>query len=203
MDGFVSVMFLMSATHKIIGKRIEHFPFYVFSETSYKNFIPSGLMGDVSCLRVKIVKIDGKRAIKLEYKPYLQQTGRQGWAGMCWQNPPNNWGNYPVGGYDLSLAKFLVFTAKGKRGGERVLFKVGGIGGKYGDSCEKGIKTTLSKDWKEYYIDLRKADKSYIIGGFSVIFKERDNLEGAEIYLRDIYYTDEDIRAIKKSGGKH
>mgnify|MGYP001585473654 CR=1 FL=1 len=48
---------------------------------------------------------------------------------------------------------------------------------------------TLTKDWKDYEIDLTGLDLSYIIGGFVWAAKADDNPEGAVFYLDDVAYV--------------
>ena len=70
-----------------------------------------------------------------------------GWAGVAWQNPANNWGEFD-GGYNLTKAKKLSFWARGDKGGEIVEFKLGGTAANYPDS--ENLTTgalTLKNEW--------------------------------------------------------
>jgi hypothetical protein len=112
-----------------------------------------------------------------------------GWAGLYWQNPPNNWGSRP-GGFNLNGARRLVFKARGEKGGEVVdEFKVGGISGDYADSgSASNGPVTLAKDWKEYEIDLKGQELSSISGGFCWTMSREQNPNGAVFYLDDIRF---------------
>ncbi len=86
------------------------------------------------------------------------------WSGVAWQHPANDWGDLP-GGFDLTGAKALTFWARGKDGGEKLDFSVGMIDSdkEHFDTAKverKGIK--LSREWKQYRIDLDGQDLSRI-----------------------------------------
>ncbi|MFH1714765.1 MAG: hypothetical protein ABH857_01035, partial [Elusimicrobiota bacterium] len=153
------------------------------------HYQPTGWMGDTNDLSMSLsCKQDtrsGFNCIKVEYKA----RGEQGWAGIYWQNPMNNWGTKP-GGINLTGAEKLTFWARGERGGERIRqVKIGGIKGEYGDSdAAWTAPITLGKAWKEYTIDLRGKDISSIIGGFSFVVNKEDNKYGATFYLDDIRF---------------
>lgn len=95
----------------------------------------------------------GETCLKIEY----QSAGD--WAGVSWQDPPNDWGDRP-GGYDLSGARRLTFWARGEKGGEQVRFTLGGIGGKksYRDSAKGELLVELTREWKQHSIDLSGLD---------------------------------------------
>jgi hypothetical protein len=174
------------------GKRIYKFPFYIFSHRkAYSYFALSGYMGDVADMNVVKVKdpYSFKTSLKVIYKPTYKQ-GHQGWCGLCWQFPPNNWGDNKKGGYNLSEARYLFFYARGSRGNELVEFKIGGLKGVYGDSDEvsSGV-VALTRKWKLYKIDLKKSNLRNIVGGFCILMLSSVNPEGVAIYLNDIYYS--------------
>jgi hypothetical protein len=129
----------------------------------------------------------GKSCIKITYTAEAKQGA--GWVGMFWQNPANNWGARD-GGFDLTGAEKLTFWARGEEGGEVLTeVKVGGITGEYGDSDSMGIgPIVLTKDWKQYTIDLTDVDLSYISGGFCWSASKMDNQDGFVIYFDDIVY---------------
>ena len=89
-------------------------------------------------------------------------------AGVVWQDAADDFGDQ-VGGFDLSGAKKLKFWARGDKGDESVTFKFGVLGPdeKYPDSTSGdngAIK--LTKEWKEYSIDLEGKDLTHIKTGF-------------------------------------
>ncbi len=171
-----------------------NFPFYVYSDARSldNHFIPSGWMGDYGDIRLdqscKDSPFSGETCIRIVYTGKISQGAR--WAGIYWQNPPNNWGTVPNVGFDLSEATKLTFYARGEKGGERIEeFKVGGIMGEFGDSDTSSIgPVVLTKDWKKYTIDLRGRDLSYIIGGFCWATNVDVNPEGCTFYLDEIKF---------------
>ena len=110
------------------------------------------------------------------------------------QEPQQNWGDYPNAGFNITGATKLTFFARGEKGGEQVEFFVGGIGWPdkpYKESLPK-VSTgyvTLSKEWKEYTIDLTGKDLSYVLSGFGWVTNAPRNL-GQEItfYIDDIRF---------------
>jgi hypothetical protein len=123
----------------------------------------------------------GKTCLKLEYRD------RSGWAGIIWQSPANDWGDKP-GGHNLSGAARLTFWARGEEGGERVDFSFGGIHGDkpFPDTADGRVSVSLTKDWKQYSIDLSGKNLSCIKSGFGW------SIAGAgkpvTFYLDDICY---------------
>ena len=155
------------------------------------HFIPSGWMGDIGDITFSDSDVtnphSGATAIRIDYAA----TGSQGWAGIYWQEPANNWGNVPDAGFDLTGATSVTFWARGAQGGEKAEFKVGGIGGPYPDSIQPAVSTgviTLSSDWQQYTIDLTGKDLSHVIGGFVWVTNQNQNPNGATIYLDDIRF---------------
>ena len=169
-------------------------PFYVYKDGSDKGnkFVPSGFMGDYSSIKMDLAWTqtpkEGKSCVRFTYT--AKPTQGMNWAGVYFQNPANNWGTQD-GGYDITGAKKLKFAARGDKGGEIVEFKMGGINGTAfsdSDGATSG-PITLTKDWKEYQIDLQGLSLSYIIGGFCWAAKAEDNAEGAIFYLDEIAYA--------------
>lgn len=168
------------------------FPFYVYREFRARenHFVPSGWMGDYGDLTFsdkfqdKALK---KTVIQVSYS--AKQTQKNGWAGIYWQNPANNWGARS-GGFNLNGARKLVFMARGAQGGETISeFKIGGIGGDYADSGSAALgPVSLSKEWKRYEINLDGQELSSISGGFCWTMAKDYNPDGAEFYLSDIRY---------------
>ena len=174
-------------------RRPESMPFYIYVDRGSINnhFIPSGWMGDYGDIRYDAGNtVDpylGNSCIKIAYSGKGSQGAR--WAGIYWQNPANNWGTVDAG-FDLSKAEKLTFWAKGEKGGERIEeFKVGGIMGEYSDSDLAVIgPVILTPEWKQYTIDLKGKDMSYIIGGFVWATNVDVNPEGATFYLDEIRF---------------
>ena len=155
------------------------------------HYIPSGWMGDYGDIKYNDKYMQsphgGTTSIQIVYNGKAAQGAR--WAGIYWQNPPNNWGTRP-GGYDLTGATKLTFWARGDKGGERIEeFKVGGITGEYADSDVAGIgPVVLTTEWQQFTIDLEGKDLSSISGGFCWATNIDVNPQGATFYLDDIQY---------------
>ena len=167
------------------------FGIYADKYSVSNHFDPTGWMGDVGDISFDdgetAVYYRGGNSIRITYTP----NGEQGWAGIYWQHPGNNWGYIPNVGFDLTGVTRLTFWARGANGGEKAEFKVGGIGGTYGDSLQPAVSTgeiTLSSDWQQYAIDLTGKDLSYVIGGFVWVTNQVQNPNGATIYLDDIQF---------------
>jgi hypothetical protein len=166
--------------------------FYVFidDDDSRNHYSPSGWLGDYDAIR-RVIWDDnphsGKNCLRFRYTGRTPQGA--GWVGVYWQNPVNNWGD-AEGGFDLTGAKKLVFWARGDKGGETVLrFGMGGIAGQYPDSAKVEIgPIVLTKNWREYTIDLTGKDLSCVSGGFYWMMDKNSSPDGAVIYLDDIRY---------------
>ncbi|MFA5114770.1 MAG: hypothetical protein WC469_01730 [Candidatus Omnitrophota bacterium] len=187
------IKFEADPTMKPEDHKVENMPFYVYADRNSitNHFTPSGFMGSYGDVKVDIASNTdpylGNSCIKMVYTAKAAQGVR--WAGVYWQNPPNNWGTVDAG-FDLSRAKQLTFWARGEKGGERIEeFKIGGIMGEYSDSDSASIgPVILNKEWTQYTIDLKGKDMSYIIGGFCWVTNADVNPEGATFYLDEIKY---------------
>jgi len=173
------------------------FPFYVYADAAslQNHYIPSGYMGDYSDIMVNAQSTEapysGDTCIKVSYKN--ARTQGQGWAGVYWQTPANNWGNTPKAGHNLSKATKLTFYAKGTKGGESINFKMGGIfNGPNPDSDSAQIgPVKLTTEWQQFTIDLRGKDLSYVIGGFCWATDMDSNPDGITFYIDEIKYEAE------------
>lgn len=183
------------------GKKIYKFPFYIFSYRIKESpFVLSGYAGDVNSMRVERVKdrLTGKVCIRIIYIPERKKRSK-GWAGLWWQFPANNWGNNKKGGYDLTDARYLYFSARGGKGGEIIRVKIGGIKGKYGDSDDISTEyISLQPFWRIYKIELENRDLKNIIGGFAIFFSSVVNSFKTIVYLNEIFYSKKDLPENKK-----
>ena len=143
-------------------------PLVVYDESGRAEspFVPSGWMGDTKGLQVDpestAAPHSGKTCMKVSYE------AGTGWAGVVWQSPPNDWGDRP-GGWDLQGAKRLTFWARGETGDETASFEFGllGDGKKFRDTAMgKLAGVRLTKEWKQYVIELGAQDLSRIKTGF-------------------------------------
>ncbi len=97
----------------------------------------------------------------------------QGFAGVLWQYPGNNFGEYP--GHTIAPgATKVTLWARGQSGGESVEFAVGGINNPsepYHDSVNVlSSPITLTRDWKPITVGLPTAYGA-VLAGFGWIVK--------------------------------
>lgn len=173
-------------------KQFQKFVVYK-DKPSAGHYVASGFMPDGNCVAINDVWLDncnGNRScIQLKFNRDCTATGT-GWAGVYWLDPANNWGDNK-GGYNLTGAQKLVFWARGEKGGEVVTFKMGGIGmgHAYPDSdSATSDPITLTKEWKQYSIDLKDKDLTRIIGGFGWVGTAKENQSNIIFYVADISY---------------
>ena len=161
---------------------------------SMNRYVASGYMPTGECIKMDDAWSEqckeGKTCVKVVYDTACSAKSR-GWAGVYWLNPADNWGDRK-GGYNLTGAKKLVFWARGAQGGEQIAeFKFGGVGSNhsYPDSDTGGIgPVILSKDWREYSIDLHDKDLTYISGGFAWIANAQSNPDSCTFFIDDIHF---------------
>ena len=169
-------------------------PFYIYADKSSRqnHFTPSGFMPDGRCLALDDAWTEGcykgKTCIKITYDVACSRD-RQKWVGIYWLHPPNNWGQRK-GGFNLTGARKLTFWARGERGGEQIQeVTTGGITGNYPDTDTAVIgPIILSSEWRQYTIDLRGKDLSYISGGFAWTTSEDVNKDPCVFYLDEIRF---------------
>jgi hypothetical protein len=119
--------------------------------------------------------------------------GPQGWAGIYWQNLPENWGDQPGENLAPRRYKRITFWARGENGGEIVEFKAGDINRSppkpFKDSFRATAgKVTLTKEWAPYSIDLTGINLTSVIGGFCWVANKAGNPKGLTFWLDDIRY---------------
>jgi hypothetical protein len=167
-------------------------PFYVYLDygSTLNHYTPAGWMGDTDDIKFDDnyqLDLEHPNAIQIVYTP----TGDLGWAGIYWWNPPeSNWDEVD-GGFDLSCATRLTFQAKGKKGNEVGIFKVGGLKGAVQDSLLPPVSSgpiTLTEQWAEYSIPLDAQNLKHIIGGFVWVTNKELSPKGATIYLDEIRF---------------
>ena len=168
-------------------------PFYVYKDIGSKenHYSPYALMGNLSALNVyqgsKNDPHSGTTCIKVTYD--ADKAGGD-WAGVYWTEPPNNWGDKGLG-FNLTGAERISFWARGEKGKETINnFIMGGINGRAVEDSDY-ITTgpvVLTNDWKQYFIDIKDANLTNIIGGFCFTITKTDNPDGAVFYLDDIVY---------------
>ncbi|MCU0665668.1 MAG: hypothetical protein MUF05_01020 [Candidatus Omnitrophica bacterium] len=174
----------LASTDKVFGV-------YADKRSPENHYIPSGWMGDTGDVIMNDQEMNnahsGASCLKFIYSAKRSQG--QGWVGVYWQNPANNWGS-KKGGFDLTGMNKIVFWARGEKGGEVIQkFILGGIKGTYPDSAtvEMG-PVELTDAWKEYSINLAGKDLSYISAGFGWVTNADVNPNGATFYIDDIRF---------------
>lgn len=188
---FLIVCLVMLGTSVFAAKAPTMFKVYTDANSPDNHFIPSGYMGDYADVSMDDKHMgnpnSGSTCIKVVYN--ARRIQGQGWAGIYWQNPPNNWGS-KKGGFDLTGMTKLSFWMKGEKGGEIIdKVVVGGIKGLYPDSSEITFGPfELTDSWKEYTVNLAGKDLSYISGGFGWIVNADSNPKGATFYIDDIKF---------------
>jgi hypothetical protein len=169
-------------------------PFIVYHNKGTKDnhYVPSGFMPNGKCLTLEDTWQEncqeGSSCMKIVYDTECSRNDQK-WAGIYWLNPANNWGSRK-GGFNLEGASRITFWARGENGGERIEeFAIGGVTGDYPDSDSAVIgPVILTKEWRQYNIDLRGKDLSYISGGFSWSTNVEVNPHGCTFYLDIIQY---------------
>ena len=180
----------------------KEFVVYLDKNAKDNHFIPSGWMGDYGDIKMNDQSADnphgGTTGIQFIYSAKKSQN--QGWAGVYWQNPSNNWGN-KKGGFDLTGMTKLTFWARGAKGDEVIQkVMVGGIKGTYPDTVSVEIgPIELTDAWKQYTVNLVGKDLSYVNGGFGWTTTADLNPEGATFYIDDIKFeADPDLKPESK-----
>jgi hypothetical protein len=132
-------------------------------------YSPSGWMGNQGALKLDEACTDrphsGKTCLRLTYSAPDQ------WAGIVWQDPPNDWGDLP-GGHNLTGARTLTFWARGGTGAETISVEFGLFGPDkpHPDTASGKLgNLRLSREWKRYSIDLAGKNLSRIKSGFVVV----------------------------------
>ena len=169
----------------------KEFVIYLDKNAKDNHYIPSGWMGDYGDIKMNDQAADnphsGPTAIQFIYSAKKSQN--QGWAGVYWQNPSNNWGS-KKGGFDLTGMTKLTFWARGAKGGEVIQkVMVGGIKGTYPDTVTVEIgPIELTDTWKQFTVNLVGKDLSYVNGAFGWTTTSDLNPEGATFYIDDIKF---------------
>lgn len=190
---------LPTATPGPIRVQDEIFPVYTNYVAADNHFTPSGWMGDIHAIHFDDCAQLGEkwedRLIEIRYTPSL--TDPEGWAGIYWLEPENNWGTDP-GGYDLRGFAQLRFRARSAAEEAQVKFFVGGVfTGTYPSSILTPIYAqeadtegfvTLTTEWQEFHVDLREADLSHIIDGFGWVAERARTPDGVALYLDEIVF---------------
>lgn len=182
------------------------FSIYTDRQSSDNHYIPSGWMGDFGDIKINDQSTDNPRTGKtcIQFVYTAKKSQNQGWSGVYWQNPANNWGS-KKGGFDLSGMTKLTFWVRGQKGGEILQkVKVGGIKGDYSDTSEVEMgPIQLTDSWQQVTVNLVGKDISYISGGFAWVATSDQNPDGATFYLDDLKFeADPAMKETKKQAEK-
>jgi hypothetical protein len=148
-------------------------------------YVASGWMGNQRAIRFddkcSVRPHTGATCIQLQYLAADQ------WGGIVWQDPPDDWGDRP-GGSDLTGATRLTFWARGETGGEKVKFLFGVIKPEkpHSDTATGELDVVLTREWRQYSIDLTGKDLSRIKTGFGWTLAGQG--KPLTFYLDDIQY---------------
>jgi len=161
-------------------------PFVIYGDSATGSpYSPTGWMGNRGAVGFNEHCMEyphsGATCMRVDYK----EAGN--WAGIVWQDPPNDWGNKD-GGHDLRGASKLTFWARGGAGGEKVEFYFGVIKSEkpFSDSDSGRITVFLTREWKQYSIDLTGKNLSRIKTGFGWSLAGQGR--PITFYLDDIQY---------------
>lgn len=158
-------------------------------------YTPSGWMGDGEYGR-KYISFSGADQSGPHSPPssikITHTFGPKNFGGIYWQNEPDNWGDRPGANYAGKGYSKLSFWSRGQTGNEVVEFKSGGIsapGKKYRDSFSVTLgRVNLTREWKQYQIDLSRADLSSVIGAFCwVASPDYNSGSSISFFLDDIF----------------
>ncbi len=186
-----NVPLYVDAPVKIPSAQKTSLPFVVYSDggTAKPPFVPTGWMGNAKAMKLdeenKTNPHSGSTCLKFDF------AANDGWGGIVWQSPPNDWGDKP-GGWDLTGAKSLTFWARGDKGGETVSFQIGVLGSdkKFSDSANAKLDSVvLTSEWKQYRIDLSGKNLSRIKTGF--VINVANPGKPLSVYIDDISYEAE------------
>lgn len=149
------------------------------------NFISSGYMGDTKNIILKKNFQDSSRpdslCTKITYSP-----GDNGFGGVYWQYPANNWCKQKGKDFSKSGYKKITLYVKGGKGGEEVKFKAGQD---CGDSfVSEELTKRLTKTWQKITIDIEGKDLSNITGAFCWVVDSKANDGVVTFYIDDVQF---------------
>ncbi len=144
-------------------------PFYVYKDgDSDLPYIPTAYMGNTKMLGVNPKSTRTKHSG--DYSLAISYGDNDGWFGIGFVDPPDDWGER-LGGYNLSGATKFSFWAKASSNNVKASIGFGLIGKdkKYYDTEQKQLKDIkLTTEWKQYTIDISGSDLSCIRSGLVI-----------------------------------
>ena len=173
-----------AAQRPFLVPRVE-LPFYVYREGEELPYYPTAYMGNYEAIAVDVQQGEevyaGETALRISYQ------ATSDWYGLGFVDPPNDWGEI-LGGYDLTGAKTLRFWAKASYDNLRLKIGLGLLeeDRTYYDTDKKMEEITLTREWQEYTIPLKRLDLRCIRSGL-VLFASGEGLQH-QIYLDEVRY---------------
>ena len=173
-----------AAQRKFLVPEVE-LPFYVYREGEALPYYPTAYMGNYEAIAVEVqhreTVHEGEAALQISYQ------ATEGWYGLGFVDPPNDWGEI-LGGYDLTGATTLRFWAKANYDNLPIQIGVGLLeeDRTYHDTDKKMVDITLTREWKEYTIKLKRLDLSCIRSGL-VLFASGQGVRH-QIYLDEVRF---------------
>lgn len=183
-----NVPLYVDAPVKVPLAQVAKLPLVVYNDGGRDKppYVPTGWMGNAKAMKLDEVCTtnphSGKTCLKFDF------SASDGWGGIVWQSPPNDWGDKP-GGWDLTGARHLTFWARGEKGGEVAGFQLGILGAdkKYSDSGSAKLENVrLTTEWQQFRIDVSDKKLNRIKTGFVINVASSGN--PLTIYLDDIQY---------------
>lgn len=168
--------------------RTAQLPLVIYDEADRERpaYVPTGWMGNTRQIAITPDCSEqphgGQTCLRAEFK------ATDGWGGVVWQHPGNNWGDKP-GGWNLTGAKRLSFWARGQRGDELVTFQFGLLGAdkRFHDSGKGELQNAqLTTEWRRFTIDVSHCDLSRMITGFA--WTVAGQAQPVIFYLDDVRY---------------
>ena len=158
-------------------------PLAVYRDGTAETFWPSAVMGETDKVAYDLSSVAGPYEGDFCFE--WRVLPGDSWAAIGWVEPANDWGTLP-GGYDLTGARRLSFSARGAVGGEQATVGIGVIReGEYADTMHERMPIRLSTDWQQFSIPLDGLDLSTVRGGF--VIESRLSDEEQVMYFDSIY----------------
>lgn len=162
-----NVPLYVDAPRKAMPAPQPELPLVIYAERDAGPYAPSGFMGNTQAIEMdftcEVQPRVGQHCLRVAYR------ANDGWGGVLWQSPPNDWEGEQPGGFDLTAAKALEFFVRGETTGTVVSFKLGGTGSGtlYADTAvAERADVRLTTVWQKIRIPLEGLDRSRIKTGF-------------------------------------
>lgn len=122
--------------------------------------------------------------VTITYRP-----GPKGFAGIFWQHPHNNWGDFR--GHEIAAgATRITFFARGNRGGKVINVGAGQAGMPLSDSFKlEEVQVAMKNEWTRHEVPFRGANyrgENGVLGAFVFSLPGAENDETTVFHLDDI-----------------